>query len=350
MCSPETKTIRNHSTYFDAAPNDTYCLFTCGGILRQHRHYDALNFVIYHRGFLALDSGTRYEEFINGQHLANYYAQTVAHNCVVIHQPGEPVARYWGGSVEGNHGGQHQQLNSVVKAFETSDDFVYVAGDATACYQHGTVRSEGRPDLPEKCELATRQLVFLPPHHFVIFDRVTATDAGYRKDWLVHTAHEPAIDGQEFRADHGGGRMVCRTRLPRVARLTPVGGPGNEFFAAGQNWPIEAKGLGPEQLAMMGRWRVEVTPLEPRKGDVFLHVIRVGDRHLAGMNPTTLIDEDGRYGVRLVAGAETWDVIFNATGEIGGHIRRTGMLPTFDRPLTSDVQPQAGIMLRSKER
>ena len=40
------------------SPDDTYCLFSCGGTLRQHRHYDALNFVIYHKGFLALDSGT----------------------------------------------------------------------------------------------------------------------------------------------------------------------------------------------------------------------------------------------------------------------------------------------------
>ncbi|MBM4028239.1 MAG: hypothetical protein FJ280_23025, partial [Planctomycetes bacterium] len=32
--------------------DDTYCLFSCGGILDQHRHYDALNFTIYHRGFL----------------------------------------------------------------------------------------------------------------------------------------------------------------------------------------------------------------------------------------------------------------------------------------------------------
>ncbi|MHC4511109.1 MAG: heparinase II/III domain-containing protein [Planctomycetota bacterium] len=78
--------------------NDTYCLFSCGGTLTQHRHYDALNFVIYHRGFLALDSGTRYREFENGQHLANYYAQTVAHNCVVIHQPGEPPSVIMGAS------------------------------------------------------------------------------------------------------------------------------------------------------------------------------------------------------------------------------------------------------------
>ena len=330
-------------------PHDTYCLFTCGGILRQHRHYDALNFVIYHRGFLALDSGTRYEEFINGEHLANYYAQTVAHNCVVIHQPGEPVARYWGGTVQGNHGGQHQQLGSVVEAFETNDAFVYVAGDATACYQHGSVGREGRPAVPEKCELVTRQLVFLMPRHFVIFDRVTTTDADYRKDWLIHTAHQPVIDGQTFRADHGDGRIWCRTLLPLDARLTPVGGPGNEFLAAGKNWAIETKGLGPKQLAMMGQWRVEVTPGAPRKDDGFLHVIQVGDQQSTAMDATTLIQDGDRVGVRLVADQTTWEVVFAATGEIGGHIRRIGAAEPIDRPLTSTVQPQSGIMLGSQQ-
>ena len=240
---------------------DTYCLFTCGGFLKQHRHYDALNFVIYHRGFLAIDSGTRYDEFTNGQHLANYFAQTVAHNCVVIHQPGEPPARYWGGTVEGNHGAQHQQLGSTVEAFETNDQFVYVAGDATACYQQGTAGGKGKLTLPEKCELATRQIVFLLPNHFVIFDRITSTDASYRKDWLLHTATEPVIDGQTVCADQGKGRMWCHTLLPQSARLTAVGGPGKEFLAAGKNWAIDAPRLTSQQLDMIGRWRLEVTPL-----------------------------------------------------------------------------------------
>lgn len=343
-----------HARYFDAmgqlfmrsgtGADDTYCLFTCGGILRQHRHYDALNFVIYHRGFLALDSGTRYLEFDNGEHLANYYAQTVAHNCVVIHQPGEPPARYWGGTVVGNHGGQHQQLGSVLEAFETGDDFVYVAGDATACYRHGPVRD--RPDLPEKCDLATRQIVFAMPHHFVIFDRVTTTDARYRKDWLLHTAHEPAIDGKTIRADHGEGRLFCRTLLPADAALTPVGGPGQEFFAAGKNWDIVATRLKPENLAMMGQWRVEVTPGQPRKEDVFLHVVQVGDQSLEAMDDVTLVQGEGTCGVRLRAGGDTWEVRFNATGELGGRIKRTGKGRAIDAALTRSVTPQSGIMAR----
>jgi heparin/heparan-sulfate lyase len=328
--------------------DDTYCLFTCGGVLSQHRHFDALNFVIYHRGFLALDSGTRYLEFDNGQHLANYYAQTVAHNCIVIHQPDEPPARYWGGTVEGNHGGQHRQLGSVLKAFEENDDYVYVAGDATACYHHGVIHRNGQTPLGEKCSLVTRQLVFLIPNHLVVFDRVTTTDPSYRKEWLVHTAHEPVIEGKTIRAGHRDGRMLCRTLLPANATLTPVGGSGKEFLAAGKNWSIVTRGLKPENLAMMGQWRVEVAPGEPRREDVFLHVIQVGDRNLQRMVDIGLIEAGEKVGIRLLMGSQTWEVTFATSGDLGGHIRRTGGHVTLDRDLTTTVQAQSGIMSKDQ--
>jgi len=315
--------------------DDTYCMFSCGGILRQHRHYDALNFVIYHKGFLAMDTGTRYKQFDNGQHLANYYAQTVAHNCVLIHQPGEPPARYWGGTVEGNHGGQHKQLGSEVKAFETNDEYVYMAGDATECYKHGV-----KPDLPEKCDLATRQLVFLMPDHFVIFDRVQTTDPSYKKEWLIHTAYKPTIKGKTIQADHGEGRIFCRTLLPDDAVLTPIGGPGKRFWAAGKNWELVTEGLNPENIAMIGQWRVETAPGIPRKDDVFLHVIQVGDRTLESMDELELIEDNRVCGVRLKTDRQTWEVVFNKTGELGGHIKNTGGM---DKSLTTEVQAQAGI-------
>jgi len=356
--APLTPSHLPHARHFEAMgqvfmrsgtnPNDTYCLFSCGGVLTQHRHYDALNFVIYHRGYLALDSGTRYDEVTNGQHPANYFAQTVAHNCVVIHQPGEPPARYWGGTVEGNHGGQHHQLGSVVKAFQTNDDYVYVAGDATACYQHGVIQRNGQPDLPEKSSLVTRQLLFLIPNHFVIFDRVTTTDPSYRKDWLIHTADKPQIEGQTIRADHGSGRLFCQTLLPDNARLTAVGGPDHAFWAAGKNWTIQADKLRPEQLAMMGQWRVEVTPAVPQKDDVFLHLIQVGSQNLQRMDDAVLIRDAAQWGLQLTTAGQTWEIKFNRRGELGGHVRRTGSARPIDAELITSVQKQSGIMGRSQ--
>jgi len=329
--------------------DDTYCLFSCGGALDQHRHFDALNFVIYHKGHLALDSGTRYKEEVNGQHLANYFAQTAAHNCVLVHQDGEPPARYWGGEVEGCHGGQHRALGSVVKAFAPRDRYVYVAGDATASYLHGGRSARGGP-RPEKVSLVARQIVFLLPRHFVIFDRVIATDPSYRKEWLLHTAHEPAIDGKTFRADQEGGRIFCRTLLPVEATLAAVGGPGKEFWAAGKNWSIDASGLGPDELAMMGQWRAEVRPGAACAEDLFLHVIEVGDRTLAAMGPLDLLESDGSPGVRIRAGSATWEVTFATKGDLGGHIRFQEGGVTIDEPLRNVVEPQRGILVAEAAR
>ena len=343
--TPHARYLENMGQVFLRSGNDvgdTYCLFTCGGVLAQHRHFDALNFVIYHQGYLALDSGTRYKEQANGQHLCNYYAQTVAHNSVVIHQPDEPFARYWGGKMEHNHGGQHKQLGSVLKGFGTNDRFSYVAGDATAAYQHSGKARDGKTALPQKAAMVTRQIAFLMPRHFVVFDRVETTAPEYRKDWLLHTANEPVIGKGEFRADHEEGRMFCRTLLPADAKLTAVGGKGKEFWASNQNWKIDTGNLKPEALAMMGRWRVEVTPGTAQTGDVFLHVLEVGDQRQEAMVATELVREGTRVGVKLTTGGDTWQVLFDAAGPLGGRIRCAGAKP-LDAELTQKVLPQQGI-------
>ena len=98
-----------------------------------------------------------------------------------------------------------------------------MAGDATATYRD------------EKCDLVTRQIVVVPPDHFVVFDRVTATDANYTKRWLLHHANEPVVNGTTWYGDQDRGRLFCRTLLPDDANLTVVGGPGQEVMADGVN-------------------------------------------------------------------------------------------------------------------
>ena len=75
-------------------PDSTYCLFTAGSKTTVHKHYDENNFVIFKNDFLALDSGTRAVE--TDTQLRYYYAQTVAHNCVLVHRPGELMPEHWG--------------------------------------------------------------------------------------------------------------------------------------------------------------------------------------------------------------------------------------------------------------
>jgi heparin/heparan-sulfate lyase len=302
--------------------DDTYALFAAGGILDQHRHYDATHFSIYHRGFLALDTGTRWN---NSDNLQNYYAQTVAHNAVLIKMPGEDPSNYWNGEVYGQAGGQNDQLGSDVVAFETSDHFSYVAADATATYN------------AEKCSEMVRQLVFVPPNHFVVFDRVTSADASFGKRWLLHHANQPVVAGDTWRGDQDQGRLFCRTLLPADAQLQTVGGAGHEFMADGVNYPISGD---PNDITdMMGRWRVEVSPGGARTADVFLHLIQVGDQSLSSMEANQVTEDADSAEVTFDAGSRTVTLSFAKSGQVGGHITiDDGAQTPVDRALTSQVQ------------
>ena len=324
-------------------PEDTYCMLTLGSSLSQHKHYDEGNFIIYRKGFLALDSGTRgtSKDF----NLRHYYAQTVAHNCVLIHMPEEPLPSYWGpkqDAPEGRfcHGGMNKQTGSVVKAFETNSHYTYAAGDLTPCYSD------------KKCALALRQLVYLLPDTFVVCDRVVSTDPAYRKEWLLHTHDEPEIDGTLCSAGQGGGRLFCRTLLPAQAQLTKVGGPGKEFWANGVNWELndavkardarqrEKTGSG----MLWGNWRVEVSPGEARTDDVFLHVLHGADVAAEAMPPAELLEDGDRVGAEIRFGRKVCRIWFGADGEPSGHVRITSAENVvLDQPLTQAVQAQSGV-------
>ena len=320
-------------------PDDTYSLFTIGSQVPSHKQHDENNFVIFKKGYLALDSGTRGRE-LNYQ-LRHYYSQTVAHNCMLIHMPGEPFPGYWGEAYEGPEGqvscgGTYKPNGGICRAFETNDHYTYVAGDATPCY------------LPEKCELALRQYVFIMPNHFIICDRVTSTDASYKKDWLLHTQNEPVIDGDTFSASHEDGRLFCRTVYPRNAIISKVGGPGKEFYTCGKNWELgaEVAKMVRERYngGILGNWRIEVSPGTPVKEDVFLHVIRTGDSTLKEMEPTELIERANRVGVRFKTGGKEVVVTFATSGEPAGHITiKSGGKAIIDKNLIDRVTPQSGL-------
>jgi hypothetical protein len=293
-----------------SGPDDTYALFTAGGMLRMHRHYDNNNFVIFKKGFLALDSGNRPEP---GIHLSHYYSRTVAHNCIIIRMPGEEMPTYWGRPAPGeepvppvpNDGGQNNLLGSEVIAFSENDHYVYIASDAADSYHE------------DKASLVLRQFVFLPPDHFVIFDRVGSTKPEYGKKWLLHTAAEPTFKRNEFFADHWEGRLFSRTLLPQDAELTKIGGPGKQFWSDGRNWPIPGSD-GTTDL--LGQWRVEVSPGKPNTDDMFLHLIQVGDTSLESMVVSAPVTTDDMTGLRFTHENKEYEVMFNTDKEAGGRI------------------------------
>ena len=322
-------------------PDDTRALFACGGSAYTSEHLDAAHFAIWKRGFLALDAGTRGA----GAHSANYWSQTVAHNCVLIRRPGEvlPGAVPGAGSaVAPNSGGQCEKTSAAtVLAFESGELYSYVASDATTCYS------------PRKCRQMVRQFIYLPRAHFVVFDRVSSTDANYAKRWLLHTANEPVLDGMSLRADAEQGRIFCRTLCPADAAVSKVGGPGKEFMADGVNWPIPEAwnywrhhdGKVPDA---MGRWRVEVSPGLARENDCFLHLLQVSDQSRQHMSGANAVESADAVELTFSEGERTYRLALNKTGEVGGEIcitERDEVL--INRALASGVMPQKGLALDS---
>ena len=328
-----------------AGPDDTCALFMAGGVLEQHKHFDNNQFVIFKKGFLALDTGSR----PSGLHTQNYYPRTVAHNCILIHMPGEVMPVYvdkgagggqrWGAPAPEeeelpvpNDGGQNELMGSKIVAFETCDDYSYAAGDATPCY------------TAEKCVCALRQFVFLNPDFFVVFDRVVSTKPEYKKTWLLHTATEPDIRGQLFTASQGQGRLFSKTLLPEKAEIVKIGGPGKQFWVNGHNYAMPAGHAVPDTTQLLGQWRVEVSPSEQGTQTFFLHLIQVGDITLRDMVDSELVKKGNRVGVSFSSGSRHWEILFGTSGNASGHvsISRDGR-SIIDRDLTQSVAPQKGL-------
>ncbi|MDD3545869.1 MAG: heparinase II/III family protein [Kiritimatiellae bacterium] len=305
-------------------PDSTYCLFTAGARDLMHKHWDENNFVIYKHDFLALDSGSRGRE--TDTNLRYYYAQTVAHNCILIHKPGEEMPYHWGPLSDApearvSHGGQFAG-SAKVRAFRTDRLFTYIAADAAPVYRG-------------KCTEAARQFVHVQPDFFVIYDRVGAADAAYKKEWLLHTQNEPVVEGNVLRADCGKGRLFSETLLPGKAVLTKVGGPCREFWASGKNWELDPefvkqaaeraakRGTGP----YFGNWRLEVSPAAPNPVDRFLHVLTAADTSREKPVAARLVRDGAREGVVLTVpgykingadGTLTATILFNRAGDLGG--------------------------------
>lgn len=259
---------------------DTYAAFRFGSQNWRHQHYDELSFIIYKRGFLAIDSGSRTS---TAHHFA-YAPQTVAHNSLLIHMPEEPLPHFWKpwGFAKTNetiyaHGGQESAVKGRALALQSRPGLVYAAGDATKCYSD------------KKCRLAVRQWVWLEPDIFVIRDRVESVRPEQKKEFLLHFLNRPEkMPDGTWRADAGQGRLFARTLLPENASCATVGGEGREFFASGRNWPLPGGRNWEKNYGLAGKWRLEVAPGDTAAKTTFLHVLEAADTSTASMIPVQL--------------------------------------------------------------
>ncbi len=279
----------------------TYFYFKCGDRFTAHQHLDNGQFLVYKYEELAGDGGQYYD--FGNDHDVNYHLRTIAHSTILVHDPSEtwPQIRAFQGRIA-NDGGQHHDwphhngaaidtadwnrnkaLYDIadLSAFEDHGDWLYTAGDFTRSYRAA------------KMELCTRQIVFLRPSTFVIFDRVRATKPEFKKTWLLQsmTTPERRPDGLLVETN-GRGRLFVQSCLPAGAKVALVSGDDMFRYDGGDFRPEKTQGQAPD-------CRVEVTPAAQSKEDYFLHVLTAADSTVADV-PRAVVSEQGdRVSVSL---------------------------------------------------
>jgi hypothetical protein len=338
-------------------PDATWIEFDCGPYFAKHQHLDRGHFSIYHKGYLAIDSGADYTES-ESPHYINYYRRTVAHNTMLVFDPKEKF--FWSENIlqVDNDGGQRMDSSRFWNTLRSRDDwdktrdlwelahlrvvdnvdgsYNYAFGDATRAYS------------PHKLRAFTRQLLYLPGMSvLLVFDKVVSTDPSFKKVWLLHGVDQPWVEGKgtgashgeesfgdakQFRFQQGEGELLVHTLLPVDHNTSRRGGAGEEFWnpgnaeggpwGSGRNWSLEPAEGGPLptdpiELAMWkkfwgndtksiersnrvnvvpGAWRVEVSPTRTQLEDHFLHLFEIGDRNATGHHTVELIQGEGLTG------------------------------------------------------
>ncbi len=269
-----------------------------------HQHFDNGNFEIYYKGPLALDAGVyNGKSFVddNGNlvtntqagsyHDRNYHKQTIAHNCILIYDPNENLnASYHYGAVL-NSGSQIKDIPQDSFENMTSDSMIFAEriamdyGPDLKAPAYTYMKTDLTKSYGYRAEDYTRAFTFLNffdetyPGALIVFDKVTSSDADFKKTWLLHSQQEPVVeDGITIidRTEFGyNGRLVNETLLPKAEDrvITKIGGEGKEYWVGNENVKAVNVIKGDES----GKWRIELSPKKAKTTDYFLNVLHPFD-------------------------------------------------------------------------
>ena len=245
----------------------------------------------------------------------------------LVHDPQETAPGIRGAKPSGNDGGQSypwphhngavadaqqwqegRELYDIadILAFEDRGDHVYVAGDCTRAYSR------------EKLQSWTRQVVYIRPGTFVIFDRVASVDPSFRKTWVLQAAKPPTGEAPNLVVTNGEGRLFVQTVLPQNPQVELFSGDKLYSYGGDQYDPTrQPPGPVPE-------CRIEVSPSEASATGYFLHVLTATDAAVQSV-PQATVDAEGDEIV--VAAGETR--LTFAKEAVGGSIEVDGQATAF---------------------
>ena len=309
----------------------TYFFFRCGDRFTAHQHLDVGHFVIFKYEELAGDGGQYFAW--NSDHEVNYMLRTIAHNTILVYDPDETWPAIRLGNVTGNDGGQHHDWphhNGSVEdaaawekdrrlydiadmlAFEDRSAYLYLAGDCSRAYR------------AKKLDYFTRQIVYIRPGTFVIFDRVKSKDPNFKKTWLLQAAKPPTGAAPNLVIANGRGRLFVQTVLPKEARVKLNQGP-DLYSYGGRSYP-PGREFGPSPEC-----RVEVSPPVPAAVDYFLHVLTAADSATASVPQAESRVTDTEVAITIGKAKISF-----TKARVGGEIEISGSRSPFAREILAD--------------
>ncbi len=149
----------------------------------------------------------------------------------------------------------------------------WAAGDCTRSYS------------PSKLAYFTRQIVFIRPGTFVIFDRVCSKDAKFKKTWLLQAMNAPTRSDEHLVVTNGKGRLFVQTLLPQDPAVKLVTGP-DLYRYDGRSYPPDRE-TGPAPQC-----RVEISPAQQRATDYFLHILTATDANTSSIEEAMIEAQD----------------------------------------------------------
>lgn len=299
----------------------------------NHQHLDAGAFQLYYKGHLAIDSGSYKGSSgkYHSPHNKYYFKRTIAHNCVLVYDPGElekvPYVKdgglVWpnvndGGQRWPNEGRPPLTLDDLLtQDFKRADVLAHAIGPDMAVPGYSYLKGDLTAAYSDKMKQFQRSFLFLNfqnethPAALIVFDRVVASNPGFPKYWLLHSIEEPETEGGRTvvsrREDGYNGQMVNDTLLPESGNreIVKVGGPGKEYWVFGTNYVNDYPGTKEQ-----GEWRIEVSPREPAELDYFLNVMQVKDADGPAALRTEKLESDALVGAAI----HDWVVLFGKSG------------------------------------
>ena len=244
----------------------------------NHDHLDTGCFQIYYRGALTGDSGV-YDGY-NIPHRKNYLIRTCAHNCLTVRAPEMPADCGFAPDAPNDGGTRRPGDGKEPKLFSILREHYLMAQNITHSENADelTIAADLTPAYVHTCQSITRRMTFAPNRgaHGVltVCDEITSHSPDYEKSFLLHCYRPPIIGGNTITLQSEGGRLICRVIEPADARITVIGGEGEEFVTDGVNYPTPKDHYDVE----LGWGRVVISPAAPALTDRFLIEMEIADK------------------------------------------------------------------------